>query len=137
MKYLLVLTLCLYSVGLKADDCDDDTIEVMIAREAIKQNVSVDLALAVAKVESNYNPKAVGSHGEIGLFQIMPYHAIGKRLNDLQTNIKVGVTILHQSLIKCADMGQYAVICYNAGTRRRPKHPHLNAYYLKITKAMG
>lgn len=129
----------LYAHGVKADDCDD-TIEIMIAREAIIQGVSVDLALAVAEVESGFIPTAVGKKGEIGLFQIMPYHAShanGKSLHDIKSNIKVGVWLLKVSLDKCADMGKYAVICYNNGVNRRPKYPYLNNYYLKIAKAMG
>ena len=34
--------------------------------------VPVDLAHAVVRVESNFNPKARGSAGEIGLMQIKP-----------------------------------------------------------------
>lgn len=134
--------------GLKAEDCDD-TIETLIAKEAIKQHVSVDLALAVAKIESGLNPMAVGKKGEIGLFQVMPYHyslVHGKTkdaikdtiktrydaLHDIRTNIRIGISLLKKMSIQCADMGPYWVICYNQGLKKRPKHPFEHPYYRKI-----
>ena len=133
---LLVSFMVLFPNGLKAE-CDDsiETIEIMIVKEAIKQGISVDLALAVARVESNFNPKAKGTKGEIGLYQIMPYHT---KLNlwDVKTNIKFGIYLLKQFSIKCADMGNYWVICFNNGVNRRPKYPNLHPYYQRILWAL-
>jgi hypothetical protein len=47
----------------------------LVRREAHAQGMPPDLADAVAFVESSYNPKAVGSVGEIGLMQIRPQTA--------------------------------------------------------------
>lgn len=49
-------------------------IEITSLIIAISINMGFDpiLALAVAKVESNYNPAQVGKIGEIGLFQLRP-----------------------------------------------------------------
>ncbi|RMF90361.1 MAG: hypothetical protein D6736_06860, partial [Nitrospinota bacterium] len=40
----------------------------------------LDILLAMAKVESNYNPLAIGAHGEAGLFQLAPRYAHNKGL---------------------------------------------------------
>jgi soluble lytic murein transglycosylase-like protein len=45
--------------------------EVLVA-EARKSNIDHCLALAQAEVESEFRPDAVGSAGEIGLYQILP-----------------------------------------------------------------
>lgn len=127
----------LLSVGAKAE-CEDDSddVEVAIAREAIKQHYSVDIALAVARVESGMKQSARGSKGEIGVFQIMRHNANGGNLSDRRYNIRRGIELLRQSESQCADMGKYYVICYNQGSRRRPNHPHLHPYYLHVTQAM-
>ena len=44
----------------------------LIQTYAKQYGVPVDLAHAVIKVESNFNPKARGSAGEVGLMQIKP-----------------------------------------------------------------
>lgn len=127
--------MALFPLGLKAEDCDDE-IEVMIAREAIKQGVSVDIAIAVAKVESGLIPTAKGKNGEIGLFQIMPYHS-KENLWNLKTNIRIGIALLKYSQKSCENTMQKAwPVCYNQGSHRRPKHPELHPYYRKVQAAM-
>jgi len=106
----------------------------MIAREARKQGVDPRIAIAVAKVESSLNPRAKGSKGEIGLFQIMPYHS--KSIYSLNGNISYGVKLLKEFQQKCSDMGKGWVVCYNNGQNRRPKHPLLHPYYRKVMAAM-
>jgi hypothetical protein len=48
------------------------TYVALVRREAQQQGLPPDLADAVAYVESSYNPRAVGSVGEVGLMQIRP-----------------------------------------------------------------
>ena len=107
-----------------------------IRAEAIRQGVPADLAIAVATVESGLNPRVVGSKGELGVFQIMPYHATYAILSETDSNIHEGVKLIKASLRACRDMSMYSIICYNQGTHRRPKYPQLHPYYLKIKKAM-
>src|ERR1700754_1833006 len=45
---------------------------VLIAKYAKEYDVPVELAHAVVRVESNFNPNARGRAGEIGLMQIKP-----------------------------------------------------------------
>jgi len=47
----------------------------LVRREAQEEGLPPDVADAVAYVESSYNPKAVGSVGEVGLMQIRPQTA--------------------------------------------------------------
>lgn len=127
----------LFPCGLKADCNDDsDDIEVAIAREAIRQHYSVDIALAVARVESGMKQSARGSKGEIGVFQIMPYNAKGMNILNTKSNIRRGIELLKKYQSLCKDMGKYYVICYNQGPSRRPNYPHLHPYFLHVTGAM-
>jgi len=126
------------NAGPRLDDCEDDSndIEVAIAKEAIHQHFSVDVALAVAKVESGMKQSARGSRGEIGLFQIMPANANHMNILNVKNNIRRGIELLKEYESLCSDMGKYYVICYNQGGNRRPKFPQLHPYYLHVSQAM-
>jgi soluble lytic murein transglycosylase-like protein len=53
----------------------------IITKYAKSYGVPVDLAHAVVRVESNFNPKARGSAGEVGLMQIKPATRAGHGLS--------------------------------------------------------
>ena len=135
-KYLLAITAFLLCFILLYRTCAKaSTIEDMIRIEALKQGVDPKLAIAVAKVESNLNPKALGKKGEVGLFQLMPYH--GRNLWNVKSNIRIGVRFLKRMETTCSVQdGITWVICYNQGTHRRPKHPQLHPYYKRVVAAM-
>lgn len=110
--------------------------------EARKQGVNERLAVAVAQVESNLNPRAKGSKGEIGLFQLMPYQ--GDNLWNQKNNIQLGLQILKGCLKNIMqdpkvkrDSPPYGVICYNQGPSRHPKYPLLHPYYKRVVAAMA
>src|SRR5918993_3492330 len=72
-----------------------------LTREAEMAGLPPDLADAVTRVESGYNPEAVGRVGELGLMQVRPETAamLGYRgpltgLFDPETNIRYGVAYL-------------------------------------------
>lgn len=72
-----------------------------VAKHARAAGVPVALALAVVRVESNYNPRARGSAGEVGLMQIKPRTARGlgftgstAALYDPDTNLRWGMKYL-------------------------------------------
>lgn len=76
----------------------------LIKTYARQYGVPVDLAHAVVRVESNFNAKARGSAGEIGLMQIKPatarmmgYSGSAKGLFNPETNIKFGMKYLGQA----------------------------------------
>ena len=105
------------------------SILLKIRKEAIRQGFDPRLAESIARAESSLNPKAVSYVGAIGLFQVMPFHANGGDLREVNYNIKVGIKLLLKYKHQCADMGEAWIICYNQGPRRRPKHPLLHPYY--------
>jgi soluble lytic murein transglycosylase-like protein len=104
--------------------------------------VSPQLAVAVASVESKMNPKAVGSVGEIGLFQVKP-SSVGlsrQQLFDPATNIVAGVEYLKHVKKHCHTKEDFTfVICYNAGVTgaKRIKHPKQFSYYKKVMEVKG
>ncbi len=76
----------------------------IITKYAKSYGVPVDLAHAVVRVESNFNPKARGSAGEVGLMQIKPataramgYRGKTKGLYDPETNIRYGMKYLSKA----------------------------------------
>src|SRR3954471_18554987 len=73
----------------------------LITSEAEQRGLPSALADAVAQVESRYNPKVVGSRGEVGLMQIRPQTAalLGYKgevtaLFEPETNVRLGVAYL-------------------------------------------
>jgi hypothetical protein len=106
----------------------------LIRKEAIKQGISPELAVAVATVESRLNPNAVGSKGEIGLFQLRPELYPNAQLLNPNVNIKLGIAHLKYWKKHCPVKEQFAWIsCYNQGFRK-PKYPTLLPYYKKVLK---
>src|SRR5215204_7721787 len=73
----------------------------LITSEAEQRGLPAALADAVAQVESRYDPKAMGSLGEVGLMQIRPRTAalLGYKgevagLAEPETNVRLGVAYL-------------------------------------------
>ena len=73
----------------------------LITREAEQKGLPPALADAVVKVESGFNPYAVGGVGEVGLMQVRPetaamlgYQGGATGLFDPETNVRLGVTYL-------------------------------------------
>jgi soluble lytic murein transglycosylase-like protein len=72
-----------------------------IRRQAEASRVPIDLADAVATIESAYNPQAVGNADEIGLMQLRPsiakqvgFEGSVQDLFEPETNIRLGVAYL-------------------------------------------
>ena len=100
------------------------TIEQIIITEALKTDrVRPELALAVAQVESNFNPKALSHKGAIGVMQIMPATGRGvfgvepDALWDPETNIRLGVKFLDSLLKRYRGREDLALSHYNGGSR--------------------
>lgn len=120
-------------VGVKDDT---QVVKETIRIEAIAQNFSPTLAVSVATVESGLNPRALGRHGEIGLFQIMPYQIRKQDDHDIQGNTRRGIEILQYWRLHCPIReGLEYLVCYNGGYRH-PKYPLLHPYYLHVMEQM-
>jgi soluble lytic murein transglycosylase-like protein len=99
----------------------------LISTHAARNGVPVELANAVIRYESNYNPRVTGRAGEIGLMQIklqtargIGYRGSRKGLYDPATNIAWGMKYLGQA-VRLAGGSQCGTLSrYNAGlfTRR-------------------
>lgn len=136
-KFLLFISAVLLGFILAYSVCGKADIVQQIRQEAVIQGVDPDIAVAVAKVESNLNPKARGKRGEIGLYQIMPCNAKGQNLWDQKINIRIGVSILARlsKSYKSTAINGF-IIAYNNGPHRHPKYPLLHPYYRKVMEAM-
>lgn len=95
-----------------------------IQSEIISQSNSIgvpaNISLAVARRESSLNPNAIGSQGEIGLFQLMPATASMLGVSnpfDPYQNINGGITLLSIEYGRFGNWEQ-ALAAYNAGSPR-------------------
>lgn len=134
----------MFPLQCKADDCDvkdcsvaqqNTSVSALIASTAREQGVPVQVALAVAKVESGLRQSARGPFGEVGVFQIRPEYT-KVNVADLKTNIHEGVRQLAYWHKHCpVQEGVSWVNCYNSGMRH-PKYPMLRPYVKKVILAM-
>jgi len=115
----------------------------MIHYYAAINHIDPQVALAVAKVESGMNPKAVGAAGERGLFQlkVTTYPEVHKdKLFDPETNIRLGIKYMAWNKKYCKHkQGINYLTCYNFGIKNaeRVKHPALFPYVKKVTAQMS
>lgn len=116
-----------------------NSYSALISKYAKQYDVPVALANAVIRVESNFNPRARGSHGEIGLMQIKPatarmmgYSGSAKGLFDPETNIKYGM----KYLAAAHDLGGgetcNTILKYNAGHGATRMNPVSKSYCGKV-----
>jgi soluble lytic murein transglycosylase-like protein len=92
-------------------------MEQVVENEAQKVNLDPNLAKAVAKTESGFNPNAVSSAGAQGLMQLMPETASGlgvKAILDPTENAQGGTRYLKSLLDKYHSVPN-ALAAYNAG----------------------
>lgn len=90
-----------------------------IQSTASQLGVPPSLALAVAQRESGLNQGAIGSSGELGVFQLMPGTAaqLGVDPSDLGQNITGGITYLKQLYDRFGNWPD-ALVAYNEGPTR-------------------
>ena len=116
----------------------------IIRKEARKHGVPVDLAHAVVRIESNYNAKARGRAGEIGLMQIKPQTARGegfrgstRALYDPQTNIKYGMRYLAGAHQRADGDICGTILRYNAGHYAKRMNPISRRYCAKVKQILA
>ncbi len=118
-------------------------IKRMVIEEAEMSRVPPELALAVAKVESDFNEKALSTAGARGVMQIMP--ATGKGVFGVEAdelwkarlNVQLGIDFLEQLHARYGDW-ELALSHYNGGSLKQgpdgKAHPH--AYTRKYVAAV-
>lgn len=113
----------------------------LIFKYSMLYHVDARLATAVVQAESNFNAKAIGTKGELGLMQLRPElfpNFSRKQLVDVETNLKVGIKHLAEQMSKCSHQKSFTgVVCYNLGVEggSRVKHPTLWPYYKNVMRA--
>ncbi|MBO3760865.1 lytic transglycosylase domain-containing protein [Ciceribacter sp. L1K23] len=111
----------------------------IIAKYAKQYGVPVSLAHAVVRIESNFNPKARGSAGEVGLMQIKPatarsmgYSGSVKGLYDPDTNIRFGMKYLAAAHQLGGGETCRTILKYNAGHGAKRMNPVSKRYCGKV-----
>lgn len=94
----------------------------ILRREAAANRVPLWLAIGVGWVESRYNPKLRGTHGVVGLMQVMPstarfqgYKGTPEQLLEAETNIVWGMRELGWGYAKAGGDACLAVAKYKGG----------------------
>lgn len=150
-KFLSLLILPMLFVGMHAAEAaypkaSRDDVKQMVVDEARANGVVPPaLALAVARVESNFNPRAISSAGARGVMQIMPATARSEfgvhkdRLWEPRLNIRLGVTYLERLYRQYGNRWELALSHYNGGTLKgrgahaRP-HDYTRGYVRQVRK---
>jgi soluble lytic murein transglycosylase-like protein len=111
----------------------------IIVKYAKQYGVPVDLAHAVVEVESNFNPKARGRAGEVGLMQIKPatarmmgYKGNVKNLYKPETNIEFGMKYLAAAHELGGGKTCGTILKYNAGHGAKRMNPVSKQYCGKV-----
>lgn len=86
---------------------------------AQKVNIDPLLILSIIKAESGFRQRIRNSYGASGLMQVVPkYHKdkiAGRNILQINTNVEVGTTILHDCLVSNNDNFYKAIRCYSGG----------------------
>jgi len=98
-------------------------IKKIIVQEALASRVPPSLALAVAKVESDFQSNALSSKGARGVMQIMPATADGEwgveadELWDPRLNVRLGIDFLERLIDRYDGNWEFALSYYNGGSK--------------------
>lgn len=117
----------------------DNHYSDIISKYAKQNGVSVDLATAVVQIESNFNPRMRGTHGEVGLMQVKPatarmmgYSGTVKGLFDPDTNIRIGMKYLAMAQTLGGGETCNTILKYNAGHGATRMNPISKRYCGKV-----
>ena len=103
----------------------DRSLDSIFQSASNTYGVPVNLLKAVAKAESNFNPKAVSSAGAQGVMQLMPKTAASLGVQnpfDAEQNIMGGAKYLGQMLKRYDGDVKLALAAYNAGSGNVQKY---------------
>ncbi|MCX2721869.1 lytic transglycosylase domain-containing protein [Roseibium salinum] len=129
--------------GSKSTSSHDKYVK-LIRKAADKHGVPLNIAKAVVQVESNFNPRARGSAGEVGLMQIKPATARGigyrgstKALYDPETNLEWGMKYLAGAHQRANGDLCGTILRYNAGHYAKRMNPISSRYCSKVKRLMA
>jgi hypothetical protein len=120
MALLSAVSLAVFGAGDGQAGSRDDIKEIVV-RKATAARIPPSLALAVAKVESDFQVRALGPNGTRGVMQVLPETAekdFGIDRDDLwnaSTNIQVGVALLARLIRRYDGNRELALSHYKAG----------------------
>lgn len=124
--FALAMTLLLAGVVEAKRFSYASSIHRTVVDEALKNGtVPPSLALAVARIESNFRPHAKSPAGARGVMQIMPATARGEfgveahRLWDVRTNVRLGVAFLERLYRMYGRRWDLALSHYNGGSLKK------------------
>lgn len=127
-----------------ARQAEQKPYEAIINKYASLNGVDADLAHAVVRIESNYNPRTRGSAGEVGLMQIKPatarmmgYRGSVKGLYDPETNVRFGMKYLAMAQTLGGGSTCKTILKYNAGHGARHMNPVSRRYCGKVTMLLA
>ena len=102
----------------------ESEIQQMIVRIAKEEGVDPAIALAMARQESGFNPKAVSPAGAIGVMQLMPATAkeLGVNPYNAEENIRGGLRYFRQQFDRFDGSVNKALAAYNAGAGNVQKY---------------
>ena len=116
------------------------SIQALVIKKAIEHRIDATLANAIVKVESNYNPRVRGRHGEYGLGQIkcQTARSVGfkqdcDRLYDPETNLEYSYRYLSKAIRLSRGNDCHAASLYNTGFGKKPRQ---SEYCNKVLAAM-
>lgn len=134
----MLLELCL-SLALSVPQHRIAAVVQPVMYAADRHSVDPAMLFAIAKHESNFNAKAVGGVGELGLFQINPrYHM--HRFNNVDwrnpwANASVGAFIFADNL-RVTGTVRTALKRYNGGNKAaRDPSPRVRAYANRVLES--
>ncbi|MGK0304962.1 MAG: hypothetical protein ACI8UG_000706 [Gammaproteobacteria bacterium] len=129
---LSVLAILLPSTAAATYYYDTQDIQQRVIAEAKRQNMPPSLALAIAKVESNFDHQALSHAGAKGVMQIMPrtaeqvFGVSRSRLFEPDVNIQLGVKFIKKLLKRYDDRLDIALSHYNGGSGVKNRHGELS-----------
>jgi soluble lytic murein transglycosylase-like protein len=127
-----------------APSAANNNVTALIDRYAAANGIPAAFARAVVRIESNFNPRATGSKGEVGLMQIKHQTARGvgftgtrEQLYDPATNLQWGMKYLAMSWKLGGNTPCGAVLRYQAGHAATRPTAASNAYCSKVRAHMA
>jgi len=133
MKYLsLILAamiIAIFSLTMlsPAEASTRSDVRRLVVEEAMNSHVPPSLAMAVAKVESDFQQKALSTAGARGVMQIMPATAMGEygvRADELwnaRLNVQLGINYLEKLIARYHGRWDLALSHYNGGSVMRTR----------------